>query len=57
MKAVKELYERRQEKKMGGKDIVYILSLFLGSTTIQWERKFFRNTNEMVASPNQLLTP
>ena len=30
MKAVKELYERRQEKKIGGQDIFYILPLFLG---------------------------
>ena len=53
MKAVKELYERRQEEKIGGQDIFYILPLFLGSTTIQWVRKFFLNTNEMVVSPSQ----
>ena len=53
MKAAKELYERRQEEKIGGQDIFYILPLFLGSTTIQWVRKFFLNTNEMVASPSQ----
>ena len=34
MKAVKELYERRQKKKIGGEDIFYILPLFLGPTTI-----------------------
>ena len=27
--------------------------LFLGSTIIQWVRKFFLNTNEMVESPSQ----
>ena len=53
MKAVKELYERRQEKKIGNKDIFYILPLFLGSTTIQWVKKLFQNTNEMVTSPSQ----
>ena len=36
MKAVKELYERRQEKKIGGQYIFYILTLFLGSKTMQW---------------------
>ena len=35
MKAVKELFERRQEEKIGGQDIFYILPLFLDSTTIQ----------------------
>ena len=45
--------ERRQEKKIGGEDIFYILTLFLGSTTIQWLRKSFLNLNEMVASPRQ----
>ena len=49
----KELYERRQEEKMGGQYIFYILPLFLGSTTIQWVWKFFLNTNEMVASSSQ----
>ena len=53
MKALKELYERRQEKKIGGQYIFYILPLFLGSTTIQSVRKFFLNTNEMVASSSQ----
>ena len=53
MKAVKELYERRQEKKIGGQDIFYILPLFLGLTTIQWAWNFFLNTNGMVASPSQ----
>ena len=53
MKAVKELYERRQEEKIGAQDIFYILPLFLGSTTIQQVRKFLLNTNEMVASPSQ----
>ena len=52
MKAVKELYKRRR-KKIGDKDIFYILHLFLGSTTIQSVRKFFLNTNEMVKSPSQ----
>ena len=52
MKAVKELYERRQEEKISGQDIFYILSLFLGSVTIQWMWKFFLN-NEMVVSPSQ----
>ena len=31
MKATKELYERRQEEKIEGQDIFYILPLFLGS--------------------------
>ena len=53
MKAVKELYERRQEKKIGGEDIFYILPLFLGLTIIQCVRKLFLNTNEMVASSGQ----
>ena len=53
MKAEKELYKRRQEKKLGGQDIFNILPLFLGSTTIQWVRKLFLNTNEIVASPSQ----
>ena len=53
MKAVKELYAGRQEEKIEGQDIFYIFPLFLGSTTIQWVRKFFLNTNEMVASPSQ----
>ena len=52
MKAVKKLYERRQEEKIGFQDIFYILPLFLGSTTIQWVKKLFLNTNEMVASPS-----
>ena len=52
MKVIKESYER-QEEKIGGKDIFYILPLFLSSTTIQWVRKFFLNTNEMVESPSQ----
>ena len=52
MKAVKELYER-QEENIGGIDIFYILPLFRDSTTIQWARKLFLNTNEMVASPSQ----
>ena len=30
----KELYERRQEEKIGGQDIFYILPLYLDSTTI-----------------------
>ena len=42
--------ERRQEKKTGSQDIFYILTLFLGSTTIQWVRKLFLNPNEIVAS-------
>ena len=53
MKAVKELYERRQEEKICGQDIFYILSLYLDSTTIQWGRKLFLNTNEMIESPSQ----
>ena len=53
MKAVKELYEIKQEEKIGGQDIFYILLLFLGSTTIQLVRKLFPNTNEMVVSPTQ----
>ena len=53
MNVAKELYERRQEKRIGGEDIFYILPLFLGSTTILWVRKFFLNTNEIVASPSQ----
>ena len=52
MKAVKELYERR-EKNIGYDDIFYIFPLFLSSTTIEWVRKFFLNTNEMVESPCQ----
>ena len=35
MKATNELYERRQEEKIGGQDIFYILPIFLGSTIIQ----------------------
>ena len=31
MKATKEFYERRQEEKIEGQDIFYILPLFLGS--------------------------
>ena len=38
---------------MGDEDIFYILPLFLGSTTIQWVRKFFLDINEMVESPSQ----
>ena len=57
VKAVKELYERRQEEKIGGQDIFYMLPLFLGLTTIQWVRKFFLNTNEMVAPPCQGIKP
>ena len=53
MKAVKEIYERRQEKKIGGQYIFYILTLLLGSTTLQWVGKLFPNPNEMVASPCQ----
>ena len=53
MKAVKEFYERRQAEKIEGQDIFYIMPLFLGSTTIQWVRKVFQNTNEMVASPSE----
>ena len=34
-------------------DVFYILLLFLDSTTIQWLKKFFLNTNEMVDSPSQ----
>ena len=45
--------EKRQEKKIGGQDIFYILALFLDSTTIQWEKKLFLNPNKMVASPIQ----
>ena len=36
---------------MGEEDILYILPLFLGSTTIQWVGKFFLKTNEIVESP------
>ena len=45
--------ERRLEKKIGGQDIFYILTLFLDSTTIQLVRKLFLNPNEMVVSPRQ----
>ena len=45
--------ERRQEKKIGGQDIFYILTLFLVSTNILWVGKSFLNPNEMVASPRQ----
>ena len=45
--------ERRWEEKIGGQDIFYSLHLFLGSTTIQWVKKFFLNKNEMIASPSQ----
>ena len=31
--------KRKQKKKIGGQDIINILPLFLGSTTIQWVRK------------------
>ena len=48
MKAVKEFYERRQEEKIRGQDIIYILPLFLGSITIRRVRKFFLNKNEDV---------
>ena len=34
MKAVKELYERRQEKKIRDRDVFYILHLVLGLSTI-----------------------
>ena len=53
MKAVKELYERRQAEKIRGQDNFYILPLFLGSTTIQWVKKLFLNANEMLVSPSQ----
>ena len=53
MRAVKELYERRQEEKIRSQDIFYILPLFQGLTPIQWTRKFFPNTNEMFASSSQ----
>ena len=42
-----------EEKKKGGQDAFYILTLFLGLTTILWMRKSFLNLNEMVASPTQ----
>ena len=45
--------ERRQENKIKGQDIFYILTLFLGLTTIQWVRTLFLNPNEMGASPRQ----
>ena len=45
--------QRRQEKKIGGQGIFYVLTLLLGSTTIQWVRKLFLNPNEMVASLRQ----
>ena len=53
MKVVKELYERRRQQQIGDEDIFYIFPLFLGSTTIQWVRKFFLNINEMVESTSQ----
>ena len=31
----------------------FCLHFWEGSTTIQWVRKFFLNTNEMVESPSQ----
>ena len=45
--------ERRQEKKIKGQDFFYILTLFLGSTTILWLRKSFLIQNEMSASLRQ----
>ena len=53
MKAVKNYMEKRQGKKIGGQDSFYILTLFLGFTTIQWARKLFLNPNEMAAPPRQ----
>ena len=50
-----ELYERRQEEKIGGQDICYILPLFLGSTTIQWARKVFLNTKNWLRLPVKVL--
>ena len=53
MKAVKELNGNKSEKKIWGQYIFYILTLLLGSTTIQWVRKLFLNANEMSVSPGQ----
>ena len=44
---------KEKDSKILETKISYILSLFPGSTTIQWVRKFFLNTNEMVESPSQ----
>ena len=38
---------------METKTFFYIFPLFLGSTTIQWVRKFSPGTIEMVESPSQ----
>ena len=53
MKAVKELYGKKPGKKIGNQFIFYILTLFLGSTTILWVKKSLLNPNEMVASSGQ----
>ena len=44
--------KKRQEENAEGQDVFYILPEFLGSTTIQWVKKFFLNTNEMVEFPS-----
>ena len=52
-KAQKELYERMQQQ-IGDEDVFFKFFLyFLGSTTIQRVKEFFRNTIEMVESPCQ----
>ena len=51
IKAIKELYERRQEEKVGGPVIFYILPLFLDSTTILlwcWQKKDTGNTKGLI---------
>ena len=53
MKAVKEIYGKKTGKEIGYQDIFYILTIFLGSTTIQRVRKLFLDPNEMAASLRQ----
>ena len=45
----KEMYILLRKERM--KVPFYILTLFLGSTTISLGEKFFLNPNEMIASP------
>ena len=53
MKAVKKIYGKKTGKEIGYQDIFYILTIFLGSTTIQRVRKLFLDPNEMAASLRQ----
>ena len=44
---------KEDSNRLETKKCFYIFPLFLGSTTIQWARKFFLNTIEMVKSSSQ----